>query len=406
MLIVLTNGYPYGGEPFLQSESPYLPKDTIFFAVSASSTQKNDDEIKDSFIIGDGKATIGSFFYAVRGIFDKDVYRELISLNKRNKLSAKSIRRLFSTYGSAKLLCKRIVRILEKKYHDRLSEDIIIYCYWMDVHAVIATFLKRRYSNAKAVSRCHGYDLYEYRHESGYIPFRHLVLNALDRIMPISSNGKEYLLDMYGQELNEKIQVCRLGTKDCGINPCEKTGKYTIVTCSSITKVKRLELLISALCYIKIPVRWVHFGDGDQGESIRKLAAGLLDEKKNIEYIFMGKKDKDDILRYYSDNHIDIFVNTSESEGIPVSIMEAMSFGIPVIASDVGGTGEIVKSGINGRLFHKEEKPEVIAEILSEFAAMDDSEIAVFRKKARMSWAEEYRDEVNFSSFLHLLEDV
>ena len=39
-----------------------------------------------------------------------------------------------------------------------------------------------------------------------------------------------------------------------------------------------------------------------------------------------------------------MFINLSSSEGIPVSIMEAQSFGIPVIATNVGGSGEIVVS--------------------------------------------------------------
>lgn len=41
-------------------------------------------------------------------------------------------------------------------------------------------------------------------------------------------------------------------------------------------------------------------------------------------------------------NDFDLFVNMSLSEGIPVSIMEAISFGIPIIATNVGGNAEIV----------------------------------------------------------------
>ena len=48
------------------------------------------------------------------------------------------------------------------------------------------------------------------------------------------------------------------------------------------------------------------------------------------------------MLDYYKNNIIDIFINLSASEGIPVSIMDAISFGIPCIATNVGGTGEIV----------------------------------------------------------------
>jgi glycosyltransferase involved in cell wall biosynthesis len=46
----------------------------------------------------------------------------------------------------------------------------------------------------------------------------------------------------------------------------------------------------------------------------------------------------------------DLFVNSSTTEGISVSILEAMSMGLPVVATAVGGTPSIVKSGGNGLL--------------------------------------------------------
>ena len=57
-------------------------------------------------------------------------------------------------------------------------------------------------------------------------------------------------------------------------------------------------------------------------------------------------------MDYYSSHPIDLFVNVSETEGVPVSIMEAFSYSIPCFATDVGGTGEIVNRS-NGHLAHK-----------------------------------------------------
>lgn len=406
MLIILTNGYPYDGEPFLQSEAPYLPDDAVFFAVSVSSSKKNDDETRDSYIIGNGAATASSYLYAAAGLFDKSIYHEIKILKRNKKLSIKSIRRLFSMYVSARNNYRKIVAILEKQYSDRLHEGLIIYSYWMDVHAVISAKLKRRYKNAKIVTRCHGYDLYEYRHEPEYIPFRQLVFDAVDLIVPISQNGKDYLINTYGKNFSEKIRVSRLGTKECGTNPNDKSDKYTIVSCSSITKVKRIDKIVKAISFMNIPVRWIHFGDGDQRLSVKSLAKELLDEKNGVEYHFMGKMNKDSIFKYYADNHIDIFINTSDSEGIPVSIMEAMSFGIPVVATDVGGTGEIVKTDINGKLLHVDENPESIAMVLQRFAAMDDDMIEGYRKEAKQTWAENYCEKKNFGEFIKMIEDL
>lgn len=44
----------------------------------------------------------------------------------------------------------------------------------------------------------------------------------------------------------------------------------------------------------------------------------------------------------YSEHPVDVFINLSTNEGVPVSIMEAISFDIPIVATDVGGTSEIV----------------------------------------------------------------
>lgn len=46
--------------------------------------------------------------------------------------------------------------------------------------------------------------------------------------------------------------------------------------------------------------------------------------------------------------HADLFILVSDYEGLPMTIIEAMSHGLPVISSDVGGVNEIVKNGVNG----------------------------------------------------------
>jgi glycosyltransferase involved in cell wall biosynthesis len=62
-----------------------------------------------------------------------------------------------------------------------------------------------------------------------------------------------------------------------------------------------------------------------------------------------GNVSNDDVLAFYKRYHVDLFVSLSESEGIPVSMMEAISFGIPVLACDLNGIPEIVND-ITGKL--------------------------------------------------------
>lgn len=60
----------------------------------------------------------------------------------------------------------------------------------------------------------------------------------------------------------------------------------------------------------------------------------------------------DDLIKIYSG--LDAFVNTSDNEGTPVAVLEAMSVGIPVLASDVGGTCDVLQSVLNSKVFNIE----------------------------------------------------
>lgn len=62
----------------------------------------------------------------------------------------------------------------------------------------------------------------------------------------------------------------------------------------------------------------------------------------SVNFVFKGQMNNEDIHKFYNENAIDCFISTSSSEGLPISIMEAMSYGIPIIAPNVGGIRELV----------------------------------------------------------------
>jgi glycosyltransferase involved in cell wall biosynthesis len=70
---------------------------------------------------------------------------------------------------------------------------------------------------------------------------------------------------------------------------------------------------------------------------------------ENVEVVFEGSVHPSAVLNILVSRAFDLFVNVSETEGVPVSIMEALSAGIPVLATAVGGTPEIVDDTV-GRL--------------------------------------------------------
>ena len=116
--------------------------------------------------------------------------------------------------------------------------------------------------------------------------------------------------------------------------------------------VKRVHRILETLQQIvDINIEWTHIGGGALKE---RLELDIEKLPKNIKVNLLGELTSTDIYKLYKENSYHIFVNVSESEGIPVSIMEASSFGIPVIATNVGGVGEIVENGYNGLLLNKD----------------------------------------------------
>ena len=104
--------------------------------------------------------------------------------------------------------------------------------------------------------------------------------------------------------------------------------------------IKVLSRLIAEECNIHLTVG----GNGDIKRLINEIEKNGL--KNNVTYAgWIVGNDKDELMR-----NTDIFVLPSYGEGMPMTILEAMSYAIPVIATNVGGIPELIKDGETGHL--------------------------------------------------------
>ena len=361
ILIILTDRYPFSnGETYVETERPYWSKyDHVYICPVLV---RKEDRIRSNFTAMPHETVVSTedfkpgFFDALKGLIGYvsfwDYFYELKALKNTRRLSARNIRSMFVMGIFSNLRAKRIEAVIKSYLGKSETETVLLYSYWMYEPALVSIGLKKSFPSAKLISRAHGYDLYEERQKNRYVPFRHLVLGSMDRIYPISENGRMYLHNQYHGKYDEKIEVRRLGTKRAFdlSNDRRDTGKFTIVSCSNLVPLKRVDRIVEALKMYDGDVEWVHFGDGELMDSLRSQAGKL---PSRIHAHFMGRVPNEDVQRFYSTYWIDVFVNVSETEGVPVSIMEAQSYGIPVIATDVGGTSEIVINGENGVLLNK-----------------------------------------------------
>lgn len=286
-----------------------------------------------------------------------------------------------------------------------LKNGDIGYTYWFDR----ATFgLARLKSEGKMnfllVSRVHRYDLYAEQRSHGFIPFSSYVLNNVNYIFSISTHGQEYLINKFSKPvfgISKKIILSRLGVADHGVNPTRVDAQFIrVVSCSNIIRAKKVDqiakLMINyAAAYPDKQVRWEHFGDGPLREN---LAAQIQQVPSNLKVVLHGQTSNTAIMDFYRKNQVSAFVNLSDSEGVPVSIMEAQSFGIPVLAKDVGGVSEIVNNQ-NGYLMPGTYDLKKAVSVLDELVNNENKRIL-----SRASFLQNYSAEQNYEEFYMALK--
>jgi len=104
-------------------------------------------------------------------------------------------------------------------------------------------------------------------------------------------------------------------------------------------------------------------------------------------------------------NSCDIYVLPSYNEGLPISILEAISYGKPVIATPVGGVPEVVRPGFNGWLFEPGDK-KALQSILAEVANNNNQDLLKQYGMNSLSLAKEYTPESVFSSLDRLYREL
>ena len=388
-IVLITNSCPFRGEVFLKNELDHIPADrqVFLFPVLPGKTHSLPDWDKPHIRVMAGGAfpntadKLLALGHALTAPFRHGELREIFHKLSPARNFLKAAKFAFLSDSRA----RAIRRCLKKEKLDAP----IFYSYWFYESAYAAARLRRHYCGSRFVSRCHGYDLYEIRHPGGYLPFRPFLTHQADALCPISQDGVDYVNARFPKAGN--LRLSRLGTMDHGLCEAEKSDILTIVSCSNLVDVKRVDLLIRGLALCKQPVRWFHFGDGPLMAPLRQQAETL---PSHIQWQFMGNVPNAELMAFYKTTYADAFLNVSSSEGVPVSVMEALSFGIPAIATDVGGTHEIVINGHNGLLLSCDPSPADIAHAITQIVAMDG-----VRANARFIWQDRCSAAENYSKF-------
>jgi glycosyltransferase involved in cell wall biosynthesis len=184
-----------------------------------------------------------------------------------------------------------------------------------------------------------------------------LAVAMSSRIIAVSEDLKRHFVENVGLKNQKKILTVYNGIDIERYKPSESTeelrgrlgiapGAVVIGTVGSLFKVKAFDNLIKAAGRLRESAsefRLLIAGEGNERENLRRL----IDE--------MNLPDTVSLLGFRDDipellNLFDIYVCSSHSEGLSLSILEAMASARPVVGTRVGGNPELIADGDNGFL--------------------------------------------------------
>jgi glycosyltransferase involved in cell wall biosynthesis len=176
---------------------------------------------------------------------------------------------------------------------------------------------------------------------------------ALARQVEVVEHGVEVEAVRAARQHRDQVR------EELGIAPTE----IVIGTVANLRREKAYENLLAAAARAlesDLPLRFVSVGQGPLEDEVhaQHRQLGLGDR-----FLLLGYRD--DAVRVMSG--FDIFTLSSRHEGLPVSLMDALALGLPVVATDVGGIPQAVTDGIEARLVPADD-PRSLADAFVEVA--------------------------------------
>ncbi|HEC80987.1 MAG TPA: glycosyltransferase family 1 protein, partial [Thermoplasmatales archaeon] len=203
----------------------------------------------------------------------------------------------------------------------------------------------------------------------------------------------------------EKVIVVGNGVDEKFFYPKQKIleeGKKYIMFAGRIDREKGLFDLVESATYICSKRSDVFFIIAGKGRDLGKLQWSIRKAKLQDRFIFPGQVDKDQLVKLYQ--NATIFVFPSYHEGLPGAVLEAMSCGLPVIATDVRGNRDLISNGETGILVPPR-SPKKMAEAIS--MLLEDEKLRkTLGKNARKIVERSYTWDVVSNKFLRCYESL
>lgn len=397
-LVLLCDQYPNSnGEFFIDDEMRVAREqfESIFIVTRKSEGNRLHRYVPENATIIEYNQKI-SFIEKLKTclfLFSPFFQKEVVTIVRKYKT------KYWFTIGKIQFVCLLEAQALNRFLVQQFNiQDNVFYSYWHDYKAMALALLRHKTPSAICVSRAHRWDVFAERQQTPYLPFKPFIFKNLSQTYSISEAGRNYFLQQFGKEFSSRMSVSHLGKFNNRVPNMQKGGQaITICSCSNIIPLKRIHCIIDILAELEteFQMHWIHFGDGPLRHDIEQYAQTRL-QRTQLEQ--QGIVPNSQILDYYASNYIDLFINVSSSEGIPVSIMEALSAGIPVAATNVGGTSEAVSKTCGFLLPENFEIQDGVS-IIKNYISLPEQQQQEYRRNAYASWKDKYDAGKNYQLF-------
>lgn len=417
-LYLFTGNFPFApGEDFLGEEIEILASKfehcyivPTNYIKSGSFQRKLPKNVK---VICSTKMFSNTFFKVLKLIEEilrnpKIIITSIASVmrNSKGKLSLKQFFQEIKYVSQVKAVARSILAQVAATCPSPNSS--IFYAYWLHTPASVALQIKTELNLTEmcVVSRAHGFDVYENRNPTNYLPQREELLRNLDQIAFVSNAGLNHLTELFPEHINKFTQF-RLGVNKSKY-PLHKTNfNYSIVSCSYLQEVKRIELIPHVLKVLNdqgLKLQWTHIGGGTVAQE-QNLIDLVRNEIPDLEFVLTGHLSNVEVKNMLSFNSFDLFINVSSSEGVPVAGMEALAGGLPLLMTNVGGSSELIniEKGMFEGLLPSNPKVGEIARKILHFYSEPFPKILQYSIGSKRAWENNWNSNKNYKKFANFL---
>jgi glycosyltransferase involved in cell wall biosynthesis len=412
-LYLVVAEFPYGhGEVFLRDEISILSQafEKVYLIIPDDSKVKVTNytfpiptnvricALKSKAAILDRIQTLPKALIQFYGLEAKSV---LDKVAKKNKPTL--FRILWGYWALSNSFKRQFTELLDA--HKHRPQHVTFYSYWFFYPAIALAEIKKKSPQYRAISRMHGWDCFFERSPHQYLPLRPYSINGLDLLTSISETGMLYTQEKLKGFIDEKkLTFSRLGISGQQMPTAEKVESETflLISLAYISPIKRLNRIAEALMHWNgKKIKWSHIGvSSDASRSFETFVIESFKNHPTVSVSFEGELNQAEIFNYFTSESPDLLICTSESEGIPVSMMEAMAHGIPVLSVDVGGVHEIVNHLENGLLIPAAATDHEIRLALEEFIALPPEVKTAMRKNAVKTFEDKFTAHKNYTAFV------